>query len=183
MKTQFSIPQKDEVSEKNRSLFDDMQKAMGQIPNLYATFAYSENALEAYSNLENAPTSLNTREVEAVNLTVSQENKCGYCLSAHRLVAKANEFSEQEIAELREGKASFDSKLDALCRLVKNIVEQQHEHIVDPELIDAYFDAGYTKENLVDTILLIGIRTISNHLHAVTNAPIDFELAPGVENS
>lgn len=182
MNNQFNIPQKDEVSPKNQTLFDEMQKAMGQVPNLYATFAYSENALEAYSTFENAPTSLSDREAEAVNLTVSEENKCGYCLSAHRLVAKENEFNEQEIAELRRGKASFDPKLDALCRLAKNIVEHQQEHQVDPELIDAFFKEGFTKENLVDTILLIGIRTISNHLHAVTNAPIDFELAPGVEN-
>jgi alkylhydroperoxidase family enzyme len=36
--------------------------------------------------------------------------------------------------------------------------------------------AGYTKENLVDLIMAIGIITVTN-LHNVTEVPIDFPLA------
>lgn len=39
----FTVPQKSEVSEANQVIFDQLQKALGFVPNLYATFAYSEN--------------------------------------------------------------------------------------------------------------------------------------------
>jgi AhpD family alkylhydroperoxidase len=181
MKNSFNVPQRNEVSEKNQKLFDEMQTAMHQVPNLYATFAYSENALGAYLAAENAPTALSPREVETVNLAVSQVNNCVYCLSAHRLVAKANGFKEQEVAELRAGKASFDPKLNILSQLAKNIAEQRGH--IDPTLLDSFFAAGYTKENLVDTIMLIGIRSITNFQHAITKVPVDFTLAPLLENS
>lgn len=179
MKTQFNVPQRNEVSEKNQQLFDDMKKSLHLVPNLYATFAYSENALGAYLAAESAPTSLHPREVEAVNLAVSQVNNCVYCLSAHRIVAKSTGFTEEQIAELRTGKASFDPKLDALVQLAKSITEQRGH--IDPALVDSFFAAGYTKENLTDTIMLVGIRTITNIQHAITKVPVDFALAPGFE--
>lgn len=178
MENQFNVPQREEVSGKNQELFDEMKQSLGQVPNLYATFAYSENALDAYWNVENAPTSLNAREIEAVNLVVSQVNHCVYCLSAHRVVAKSTGFTEQEVAALREGKAS-DPKLHALVQLAKSITERQGH--IDPVYVNAFFAAGYTKENLIDVIMLIGIRSITNLLHAVTKVPVDFVLAPGLE--
>ena len=181
MKTQFNVPQRKEVSAKNQNLFDEMQKTLHQVPNLYATFAYSENALGAYLAVENAPTSLNPREVEAVNLVVSQVNQCVYCLSAHRIVAKSKGFNEEEIAELRTGKASFDPKLNALVHLAKSATEQRGH--IDPALMDPFFAAGYTKENLIDTIMLVGIRTITNIQHAITKVPVDFALAPELKTA
>jgi hypothetical protein len=42
--------------------------------------------------------------------------------------------------------------------------------------LSAFHAAGYTKENLVDLIMAIGI-TVTNLLHNVTEVPIDFPLA------
>lgn len=178
METRFNVPQREEVSSKNQQLFDEMKQAIGLVPNLYATFAYSDHALEAYWKVENAPTSLSAREVEAVNLVVSQVNQCVYCLSAHRLVAKSTGFTEEEVAALREGRAT-DPKLHALAQLAKSITE--HQGHIDPAYVEAFFAAGYSKKNLIDTIMLIGIRSITNLLHAVTKVPVDFTLAPGLE--
>jgi alkylhydroperoxidase family enzyme len=43
--------------------------------------------------------------------------------------------------------------------------------------LSAFHAAGYTKENLVDLIMAIGIITVTNLLHNVTEVPIDFPLA------
>jgi hypothetical protein len=37
--------------------------------------------------------------------------------------------------------------------------------------VELFFEAGYTKENLVDTKLLIGDKSIANLLHGVTKVP------------
>ncbi|MEM9548939.1 MAG: carboxymuconolactone decarboxylase family protein [Bacteroidota bacterium] len=179
MNTQFNVPQKNEVSADNQAIFDNLQKALGFVPNLYATYAYSDNALKNYLNLSNAKTSLKAKEKEVVNLAVSQVNNCGYCLAAHTAIAGMNGFTPEQILELRAGNASFDSKLDALARLARNIT--QNRGAADKDVVQNFFNAGWTKENLVDTIVLVGDKTISNYLHKTTDVPVDFPAAQPLE--
>lgn len=178
MENKFNILKREEVSEKNQHVFDQLKRTFGAVPNLYTTLAYSENALEAYYNLETSKNSLTKKEAEAVTLVVSEVNNCVYCLSAHTVVAKLNGFTEEQTIEIRSGKASFDRKLDALVKLTKQLSETRH--VENSALIDTFFEVGYSKENLIDVIVLIGDRTISNILHAVTQVPIEFPLAKSI---
>ena len=168
----FKVPTRDEVSSANQVLFDTLKKGVGFVSNLYATYAYSGNALQNYLALSSAKTSLKAKEKEVVNLAVSQVNECSYCLAAHTAIGKMNGFTDSQILELRAGKASFDTKLNALAELSKNITENRGG--ADAAVVERFFDAGWTKENLVDTIVLVGDKTISNYLHKTTDVPVDF---------
>lgn len=168
----FNVPTREEVSENNQAIFDNLNKALGFVPNLYATYAHSNTALENYLNFANAKTSLSAKEKEVVNLAVSQVNNCIYCLSAHTAIGKMNGFTDEQILELRSGSASFDNKLDALARLAKNITENRGR--TDEAVLENFFNAGYTKGNLIDTIALVGDKTISNYIHSTTKVPVDF---------
>lgn len=179
MMSTFNVPQREEVSEKNQAIFDKLNGALGFVPNLYATYAYSENALENYLNLSNGKTSLNAKQKEVVNLAVSEVNNCTYCLSAHTAIGKMNGFTDEEILELRSGRASFDSKLNALASLAKNLTDRRGA--AEDSVVDRFFNEGWTKENLVDTIVLVGDKTISNYLHKTTNVPVDFPAAQPLE--
>lgn len=175
----FNVPKREEVSEVNQAIFDNLEKMVGFVPNLFATYAHSENALGNYLSLSNAKTSLKAKEKEVVNLAVSQVNNCIYCLSAHTAIGKMNGFTDGEILELRAGKASFNEKLDALARLAKNITENRGA--TDAQVVDDFFAAGWTKENLIDTIVLVGDKTISNYVHSTTKVPVDFPVAQPLE--
>jgi AhpD family alkylhydroperoxidase len=174
----INVPTREEVSPANQAIFDALAKRMGKVPNLYATFAHSENALATYLALQNAKSSLTGKAREVVNLVVSQVNECEYCLAAHTMVGKMSGFSDTQVMELRHGRASFDAKLDALARLTRNIVEQKGH--ADQSLVDGFFAAGWTKENLVDAIVTIGDKTTSNYLHATTRVPVDLPAPPAL---
>lgn len=174
--TVFNVPTRDEVSAANQELFDNLKKGLGMVPNLYATLAHSEHALGNYLAFQNGKSSISARAREVVNLVVSQVNQCEYCLAAHTMVGKMHGFTDEQVLEIRSGKASFDAKLDALARLVKNIVTERGR--ADQALVDAFFQAGWTKGNLVDTIVTIGDKTVTNYLHSVTKVPVDFPAAP-----
>ncbi|WP_298497521.1 carboxymuconolactone decarboxylase family protein [uncultured Algibacter sp.] len=175
----FNVPTREEVSENNQAIFDNLQKALGFVPNLYATYANSDTALENYLNFANAKTSLSAKEKEVVNLAVSEVNQCIYCLSAHTAIGKMNGFSEAQILELRAGQASFDNKLNALAKLAKNVTENRGR--TDVDVLENFFSAGYTKGNLIDTISLVGDKTISNYIHSTTQVPVDFPVAEPLE--
>ncbi|WP_276168725.1 carboxymuconolactone decarboxylase family protein [Zobellia alginiliquefaciens] len=178
--SKFNVPKREEVSTSNQAIFDNLEKAVGFVPNLYATYAYSENALANYLALSSANTSLTAKQKEVVNLAVSQVNECTYCLSAHTAIGKMNGFNDSEILELRAGKASFDPKLDALAALAKNITENRGA--TDEAVIERFFNAGWTKENLIDTIVLVGDKTISNYIHKTTDVPVDFPVAAPLQS-
>ena len=170
-----NVPTRDEVSPANQALFDNLKKGLGMVPNLYATLAHSENALGTYLTLQNAKSSISGKAREVVNLVVSQVNECEYCLAAHTMIGKMVGFTEGQVLEIRSGKAGFDNKLDALARLTKSIARDRGQ--VDPMLLEAFFGAGCTTKNLVDTIVTIGDKTITNYLHATTKVPVDFPAA------
>ncbi|MAD97598.1 MAG: alkylhydroperoxidase [Flavobacteriaceae bacterium] len=175
----FNVPTRSEVSENNQVIFDNLQKALGFVPNLYATYAHSETALQNYLNFSNAKTSLSAKEKEVVNLAVSQVNECIYCLSAHTAIGKMNGFTEDQILEIRSGRATFNTKLDALARLAKNITENRGR--TNENVLKDFFSAGYTKGNLIDVISLVGDKTISNYIHSTTQIPVDFPVAQPLE--
>jgi AhpD family alkylhydroperoxidase len=174
--TRFTVPTRDTVSPANQGMFDALQGQLGFVPNLYATFALSQNALGTYLALQSAKSSINARSREVVNLVVSQFNACRYCLAAHTMLGKMNGFSDDQILEIRTGTASFDPKLDVLARLTRAIVGGRG-HGAGSQ-IDAFFAAGWTQENLVDLIVIIGDKIISNYLHSATEIPVDFPAAP-----
>ena len=170
------VPTREEVSPSNQAIFDQLKKGLGMVPNLYATFAHSETALATYLALQNAKSSISGKAREVVNLVVSQGNACAYCLAAHTMMGKMHGFTDAQILEIRHGRAGFDSKFDALARLTQGIVQSRGH--VDQALVDAFFAAGWTPENLVDAIVVIGDKTVSNYLHATTKVPVDFPAAP-----
>jgi AhpD family alkylhydroperoxidase len=177
MKT-FTVPTREQVSDNNKVVFDNLKQKIGMVPNLYATMAYSDNALGNYITFQSGKTSLRAKEKEAVNLIVSQVNNCIYCLSAHTTIGKMNGFTDEQIIEIRKGSASFDAKLDALVKLAKNITETKGK--ADSVLVDNFFAAGYNEGTLIDLIMLIGDKTIMNYLHNLTEVPVDFPLAPAL---
>ena len=175
----FNVPTRENVSENNQAIFDNLTKALGFVPNLYATYAHSNTALENYLNFANAKTSLSAKEKEVVNLAVSEVNNCIYCLSAHTAIGKMNGFSDTQILELRAGEASFDSKLNALAQLAKNVTENRGR--TDAHVLKNFFSAGYSKGSLIDVISLVGDKTISNYIHSTTQVPVDFPVAQPLE--
>jgi uncharacterized peroxidase-related enzyme len=177
MKT-FSVPTRAQVSAGNQAIFDNLQSKLGFVPNLYATLAHSENALGNYLQLQSVKSSLNVKEREVINLVVSQVNECRYCLAAHTALGKMVGFSHAQIIEIRKGRASFDAKLDALAQVVRSIASNRGK--ADSAALDRFFAAGYNEGNLVDAIVIIGDKIITNYLHAATQIPVDFPEAPAI---
>lgn len=132
----------------------------------------NDTALGDYLQFQNRKTTLSGKEKEVVFLVTSQINGCRYCQSAHTVLGKMHGFTDEQILEIRRGTASFDPKLDALAKFTASVVNNKGK--VAP---DAFFAAGYSEANLIDVIIAIGDKIISNYLHNLTELPIDFPLA------
>ncbi|MGN8070866.1 carboxymuconolactone decarboxylase family protein [Mucilaginibacter sp. 22184] len=177
MKT-FPIPTREQVSPANQTIFDNLTKLVGHVPNLFAAFAHSDNALGNYLTLQNGKSSLRGKEREVVNLVVSQVNKCLYCLSAHTAFGKMQGFTDEQVLEIRKAEISFDPKLDALAKLVKSIAENQGH--ADQQLVENFYAVGYNEGSLVDVVMAVGDKIITNYLFALTQIPVDWPAVPAL---
>lgn len=173
--TKFTVPTREQVSETNQAIFDNLQKGLGFVPNLYAYYAKNETALGDYLALQNRKSTLRAKEREVINLVTSQINSCGYCLAAHTALGKMNGFSAEQIMELRKGSASFDKQMDALAKFVASTVSNKGK--ASEESKQAFFDAGYSEAAMIDVVVVIGDKIISNYIHNLTDFEIDFPLA------
>ena len=171
----FSVPTKAEVSVSNQNLFGILKKNLGFTPNLYAYFAKNETALSDYLALQSRKSTLRAKEREIINLVTSQVNGCRYCQSAHTVLGKMNGFTDEQVLEIRKGSASFDSKFDALAKFTATVVKNRGK--ISEEIKDIFFEAGYNEANMIDVIIVIGDKIISNYIHNIAGFEIDFPLA------
>lgn len=171
----FNVPGRGDVSANNQEIFDNLKKGLGMVPNLYAVMAHSDTALGNYLAFQNAKTTFSNKEKQAVNLVVSQVNECLYCQSAHTLLGKMNGLSEDQTIEIRKGNASFDNKLNALVSLAKEITAKRG--FISEAALDDFINAGYSKGQVVELVMLVAEKTAMNYLHAITKVDIDFPLA------
>lgn len=174
----FTVPKRDEVSANNQAIFDHMQSAFGMVPNLYATFALNETALADYLALQNRKSTLTAKEREIINLVVSQVNDCKYCVPAHTAVAKMHGFTDEQVLAIRRADIAFDSKFDTLAKFVKETTVNRGRP--SEKALDSFFAAGYNKANLIDVMIVIGDKIISNYLHNITQIPVDWPTVPQI---
>ncbi len=69
------------------------------------------------------------------------------------------------------GRAVPDAKLNALVNLVRELVRERG--YAKDETIRKFLAAGYKKEQVMELLLGIALKTISNYLDHISPAPVD----------
>jgi AhpD family alkylhydroperoxidase len=115
--------------------------------------------------------SFSAGECEFISLCISRWNNCHYCIPAHATLAKAEKMPAEVIAALREDKPIPDERLESLRRFINVMLDKRGWP--DEADLQAFYDAGYTKANVLEVILGIGLNTLSNYTNHVAKTPID----------
>ncbi len=176
----IKVPTIDQVDEKAQGIFNNLKKALGIVPNLYATIGYSSNTLEAYLQYDQAlgKGSFSKKEIEAINLVVSQVNACAYCLAAHTAIAQMNGFSKEDTIAIRAVNIE-DSKIQIIIETAQAVATQKGN--ISEEIKTAFFNLGYGAKELIELIAHVNAISFTNFIHNATKVPVDFPTAPIVE--
>lgn len=175
MKT-IEVPVREQVSEASQLIFDQLQKRMGKVPNLYATIGYSGSALKGFMDFDGALSHgvFTGKEREAIALIVSEINACTYCLAGHTLAAMKNGFSKEDTLNIRRGKTA-DAKLNAVIALAKSVIVNKGH--ADAQALADFYAAGFTEAAIMELIGLVTVRIFTNYVFALTEIPVDFPAA------
>lgn len=149
------------------------QQGFGFVPNLLGVMAAAPALAKAYPTLAALfdETSLTPAERQTVLLTVSVENGCDYCVAAHTVIASMQKVPEPVVRAIRSGAPIPEPKLEALRRFTAEVVRTRGRPS-DGEL-DAFVAAGYSRAQVLEVLLGVGLKTLSNYTNHIAVTPLD----------
>lgn len=169
----YTVHDVDTAPEASKAILAESKKAYGFLPNLLAVMAEAPGLLNGYRTLAGVfeETSLNPSERQVVLLTTSYENGCGYCVAAHSVIASMQKVPDDVVRAIRDGKPIADSKLEAIRRFTAAVVSSRGW----PSDADtaAFLSAGYGKQQVLEVVLGVGVKTLSNYTNHIAHIPLD----------
>ncbi|MEW6166863.1 MAG: carboxymuconolactone decarboxylase family protein [Pseudomonadota bacterium] len=158
-----------------KSALEAAQKSLGFVPNMYAGMANSPGLLETYLQgyqLFRQESGFTPVEQEVVFLTVSRSNGCRYCVAAHSLIADQMSKVPVDVTDaIRNGTPISDAKLAALSSFTRTMVETRG--LPSRHDVDAFLSAGYGERQILEIILAIAVKTLSNYSNHLFEPPVD----------
>lgn len=159
-----------------------LEKALAQvgfIPNMYAAMVNSPGLLDTYLTGYAAfrrQSGFAPPEQEVVLLTISRENGCDYCMAAHSVIADKMSKVPTEITNaIRDGAPVADAKLAALSKFTRTMVVSRG--LPSRADVEAFLAAGYTERHVLEVVLAIAVKTLSNYANHLFHTPIDERFA------
>lgn len=175
----FPVHTQESAPEQARAALDAVASTFGFVPNLLGVMAASPAAAEAYlalSGIFEKKTSLTPIERLIVLLTVSRYHECHYCMAAHSMISAMQKIPAEITDAIRQDRPIADPKLEALRRLVSAIVE--HRGRPSEQALRAFYDAGYKPAQVLDVLVGVTQKTLSNYTNHIADTPLDASMEP-----
>jgi AhpD family alkylhydroperoxidase len=175
--TKFTVYTAETAPDASKPILAGVKGAFGFVPNLQANMAESPELLAGYSALWDifSKTTLTAHEQQVVYLTSNFENECHYCMAGHTTLAKMQKMEQAVIDALRAGKRIPDAKLEALHKFT-TIVVRNRGFASDAD-VDAFIAAGYTRRNVLEVVLGVATKVLSNYTNHIVHTELDSFMA------
>ena len=173
MSNNFTVHTIETAPAKAKPLLEKSLAAWGMVPNLHAVLAEAPEVLNAYQQLHQSfmNTSLTSTEQHIIWLAINVENECHYCIPAHTMMAKMDKVPDDVISALRNKSSINDKKLETLRSFTTSIIQKRG--FVDESEVANFYAAGYTKQNILEVLLGVSQKILSNYSNHITHVPVD----------
>lgn len=171
--TSLTIHSIESAPKGSKPLLESSVKAFGMLPNLHGVLASSPQTLEAYQTLHQmfTNTSFNAEELTVVWQGINVEHGCHYCVPAHTGIAHSMKVDPALTEALRNEQPMPNAKLQALYDTTLIIVRNRG-HLSQEEL-NHFYAAGYGEQQVLEIILGLSQKIISNYTNHIGNTPVD----------
>jgi alkylhydroperoxidase family enzyme len=159
--------------QQSKALLEKSKKAFGYVPNLHGALAEAPGLLAAYQSLHElfVNSSFDKDEVTVVWQTINVEHACHYCVPAHTAIAKSMNVDDAITEALRNNTTMPSEKLQALHEMTLSVT--RNRGVVSNEELTSFYEAGYDKRHLLEIILGLSQKVISNYTNHIAETPLD----------
>jgi alkylhydroperoxidase family enzyme len=169
----FELYNLENAPEAAKPLLEKSIKGFGMLPNLHAVMAESPALLDAYQQLhelaQNA--SFDKDELTVVWQTINVEHGCHYCVPAHTAIANMMGVDADITEALRNQSPLESTKLETLRDTTLLMV--RNRGIIEQVDIDTFYAVGFNKQNLLDIVLILAQKVMSNFTNHLAETPVD----------
>lgn len=171
--TTFTLHNQNTAPEAAKPLLDKSQQAFGMVPGLHAVMAEAPGLLDGYQVLHGLflNSSFNADEKTVVWQTINVEHACHYCVPAHTGIAKSMKVDDAISNALRDETPLPNAKLEALRDFTLAMVRQRGE--LEAQQLQDFYAAGYSQQNVLEVILGLSQKVMSNYTNHIAKTPID----------
>ena len=171
--TDFTLYTADNAPQDSKPLLGKSVEAFGMVPGLHAVMAEAPGLLAGYQVLHQLflDSSFDDEETTVVWQTINVEHNCHYCVPAHTGIAKSMKVDDAIIEALRNETPLPTERLEALRTFTLAVVRERG--FVDDATVQTFLDAGYTKRNVLEVILGLSQKVMSNYTNHLAETPID----------
>ena len=169
----FPVTTLDGAPAESKPMLEQTQQAFGFIPNLIGVMASSPAITEAYLTVANifSKSGLTATEQQIVLLTVSHFNDCRYCMAAHTAISSMQNIDMAVVQAIRDDLPIVDAKLQALRQFTRLVVENRG-WLPDTD-VQTFLDAGYHESHVLDVLVGVAQKTLSNFTNHLAKTPLD----------
>lgn len=148
-------------------------KAFNMIPNLEGVMAGAPALLESYVTTWALfeTTSLSPIERQIVYQVANFENNCEYCVPWHTILSEQAGMEKEDVEALRQGSPLSTTKHEALRVFTRAMIRTRGS--IAPTDLQAFLNAGYAEQQVMEVILGLAIKTMSNYTNAIAQTPLD----------
>ena len=174
-KTALTLKTADNAEPEAKALLEAAQKKMGFVPNMYKAMANSPGLLSTYVqgyDTFRANSGFSPAEQEVIFLAISRLNGCEYCMAAHSFLADAMSGVPSDVtAAIRDANPVPEKKLSALSDFAQLMVTKRG--FPDRVEVEVFLSAGYEEKDILEIILAIAVKTISNYSNHIFHTEVD----------
>jgi len=158
-----------------KSILQEQKNNFGFLPNMYTHMANAPALLKMYLNgyrLFREEGTFSPVEQEVIFLTISRENGCDYCVGAHSMIAdKMSGVPSHVTAAIRNETIIDDPKLQVLHDFVVTMLNKRGAP--SREEVKYFLSAGYSEQQILEVIVAIAVKTLSNYNNHVAHTELD----------
>ncbi len=157
-------------------LLKGINKNFGFVPNLFTYMAEAPTTIEAYLSLMNliGKTSFTPAQQQIALLSASTENECDFCIVAHRAIGKMKGANAQTLSAISKNEEVANESDRALSKFTRAVVKKRGN--VNESDINEFLNAGFSKQQIFEIILIVTVKTLSNYTNHITKPEINNEL-------
>ncbi|HHF7346568.1 TPA: carboxymuconolactone decarboxylase family protein [Legionella feeleii] len=159
-----------------KELFERSQTEAKMIPNLFRAMANAPEILQTYLDAYNnfaKHSGFSAAEQQIIFLVISYENGCDYCVAAHSTAAEFQAKVPQDIVEAirNDNPAVPDKRMQTLIEFTREMLWSRGNP--SPKSVEDFIHAGYQEKQILDLVLAIAAKTLSNYTNHLFQTPID----------
>ena len=134
--------------------------------------AEAPSVLEGYQRLHELfqKTSFSAEELTVIWQSLNVEHNCHYCIPAHTAIAHQMNVDPAIIQALNT-EAPLPGKLEALRTFTLAMARSRGN--IKPAEIEDFLAVGYTKQHVLEVVLGLAQKVMSNYINHFSNTPID----------